>query len=141
MRLAVPLVSKRIRWAWVGVIAAFIFYFSVLTAPPRTPVDTARFSLIPLDRWRHIVAYAGLAGAVVYSIADQELKPTYAVTVIFCSVFLYGVGIELIQALTPERYFSLGDMYANAIGSALVAPLYLIQPYLRFVSVKSVLLK
>jgi len=49
---------------------------------------------------------------------------------------LYGVGVEFGQSLIPERFFSVGDAYANAFGAALVVPWYALRPYVAFVSLR-----
>lgn len=40
---------------------------------------------------------------------------------------VYGVGLEFWQSLIPRRYFSIGDAYANALGSVFVIPLLLLR--------------
>jgi VanZ family protein len=50
---------------------------------------------------------------------------------------LYGIGIEYGQSLVPERYVSLGDAYANALGAVLVLPWYLLRNRVAFVSLRS----
>jgi len=133
MYLRVPLLPKWIRWAAVLGLAGFIFYVSIVTVPPETVVDQGKPDLIPLDKWRHFVAYATLGYALAYATTDWEWNPrTLAVFVITVTV-IYGVGIEFGQSFMPQRYFSVADAYANAFGGLLVIPLYLVRPYLNFI--------
>lgn len=67
MHLVAPFFSIWVRWATVAGLAAFIFYMSIITVPPETVVDQGKPGLIPLDKWRHFVAYAVLGYASVYA--------------------------------------------------------------------------
>ncbi len=69
MELPVPLASAWLRWTGVGVVAAVIFYASILIAPPETVLD-ARPGLVPLDKWRHFLAYAAFGYALAYATTD-----------------------------------------------------------------------
>lgn len=101
--------------------------------PPETVVDT-RPDLIPLDKWRHFLAYAALGYALAYATTDRECDLRLLVAFVIGSTIVYGIGIELAQSLTPQRHFSIVDAYANAIGGLLVIPYYFVRPYLEFVS-------
>ncbi len=131
MKLRVPLMPAWLRWVFVACVAGFIFYTSILTPPP-TYVDPAKPDLVPLDKWRHFVAYAVFGGTLVYATADWRLKRRYAAALVIGTVVIYGVGIEFGQSLVPERYFSLGDAYANALGAVLISPWYVLRPYVEF---------
>jgi VanZ family protein len=128
MNLRVPLLPRPVRWSLVLALGGFIFYASIITAPPETVIDRSRPDLLPLDKWRHLLAYAALGGSLGYALLDSEapVRRVAAVTVLASAT--YGVGIELWQALVPARYFSLGDAYANAFGAALSATWYLARP-------------
>ena len=137
MKLRVPLLPRSVRWAAVLAVAAVIFYASILSAPPETVIDRVKPDLLPLDKWRHFLAYAAFGGALAYATTDWEVdRRVLAVAVIGLTV-VYGVGIEIGQSQIPERYFSLGDAYANALGGVLVLPYYLLQPYLSFTPLRS----
>lgn len=69
MKVSVPLAPAWLRWAGVGVVAAGIFYASILTTPPETVLDT-RPSLVPLDKWHHFLAYAAFGYALAYDMTD-----------------------------------------------------------------------
>jgi len=137
MRVRVPLVPAVFRWSGVAAVAGVLFYVSVLTVPPETAVDTARPSVVPLDKWRHFLGYAGLGGALAYATADWKLEPRWAILLVVGTVVVYGIGIEGVQVFLPARHFSLGDAYANALGGLLVAPWFAIRPHLAFVSLQS----
>ena len=128
----VPLVPRWMRWTGVCAVAAFIFYTSILTAPPPNPVVPGKPDLLPLDKWRHFLAYAALAGTLVYATADLERSVRFQVLFVVCVATLYGIGIEVGQSQIPNRYFSLGDAYANTIGTALVTPWYLVRSRIQF---------
>jgi len=99
-------------------VAGFIFYNSILTEPP-TYVDPAKPDLIPLDKWRHFVAYAGFGGTLAYATADWSLERRYAAVLVIGTTIAYGVRVEFGQSFVPERDFSLVDAYANALGVCL----------------------
>jgi VanZ family protein len=131
MNVRLPLLPAWLRWVFVVCLAGFIFYTSILTDPP-TYVDSAKPELVPLDKWRHFVAYAAFGGSLAYASVDWSLDRRWAIAFVLGTTVAYGVGIELVQGLVPERYTSAGDAYANALGAVLVAPWYLVRPYLSF---------
>ncbi|WP_166972445.1 VanZ family protein [Haloarcula sp. JP-L23] len=137
MTVRLPLVPRWLRWGFVVAVAGFIFYMSLVAVPPETAVDTAKPDVLPLDKWRHFVAYAALAGTLVYATADWALRRRWSVLLVVGSVALYGVGIEAGQSALPARYFSLGDAYANVLGAVLLTPWYLLQPHFEFVGVRA----
>ncbi len=135
-QVRVPLLPAWLRWSGVFALAAFIFYTSILTTPPGV-VDPAKPDLLPLDKWRHFVAYAVFGGSLAYATTDWDVsRGRLALGVILITV-VYGVGIEFGQSMIPERYFSVGDAYANALGGVLVVPYYLLWPYLSFTPLRS----
>lgn len=137
MQVRLPLLPRELRWLGVVAIAAVIFYGSILAVPPETIIDT-RFEVIPLDKWRHFVAYATLGVALAYATADWDISPRLGAGLVLGTVILYGLGIEVVQLFLPQRYFSLGDAYANALGGVLVTPWYLIEPHIDFVTPETV---
>jgi hypothetical protein len=128
----------------VVALVGFIFYVSIVTAPPETVVDQARTSLgaediAQLDKWRHFVAYATLGGALAYAVADTDLSPVQAAVLVVSVTVRYGLDIEFGQSMLPDRYFSVGDAAANALGGLLVLPWFTLQGRLRFVPVGELL--
>lgn len=137
MSLRVPLLPWWARWGAVLGLTAFIFYVSIVTAPPETVIDQAKPDLLPLDKWRHILAYAALGYTLAYATTDWAVEPRLAAFCVIGTTLLYGIGIEVGQSSIPHRYLSIGDAYANAIGGALVLPWYLLRPSLEFVPLSS----
>lgn len=131
-----PLLPRWLRWLAVAGLAGFIFYVSVITSPPGT-VDSVKPDPIPLDKWRHFLAYAAFGGALAYATTDWDVDPRLLAAGVIGVTVIYGVGIEFWQSLVPDRYFSLGDAYANALGGLLVVPWYLVRPKLEFVPLES----
>ncbi|MBV0924933.1 VanZ family protein [Halomicroarcula limicola] len=137
MTVRLPLLPRWLRWSAVALVGGFIFYTSVVVAPPATPIDDVKLTLIPLDKWRHLVAYAALAGTLVYATTDWSLERRWTALTVVAVAVLYGIGIEVGQSFRPDRYLSLGDAYANAVGALLVTPWYLLRRYVTFVDVRS----
>ena len=137
MPLRIPLIPKPLRLLLVINIAGFIFFVSIVTVPPSTPIDMVKPDLLPLDKWRHIAAYAAFGATLLYAWADSSLSRRSLVFLVFTITVLYGVGIEVGQSMIPQRYFSIGDAYANALGGILITPWYIVRPYLEFVPIGS----
>jgi len=135
MGVRVPLVPRWLRWSAVVAVAAVVFYLSVVTAPPEAPVAPAPPDLIPLDKWRHFFAYAALAGSLAYATATREWRARTLAAFVIGLTVAYGVGIEFAQSGIPDRYFSVDDAYANALGALLVAPWFALRHRLSFVRV------
>jgi len=135
MNVRVPLLPAWVRWVAVACVAGFIFYTSILTAPP-TYVDPAKPELVPLDKWRHFLAYAAFGWTLAYATADWGFDRRAGIAFVLGVTIAYGVGIEAGQALVPDRYLSLDDAYANALGAILVAPWYLLRPHVAFEPVR-----
>jgi VanZ family protein len=138
MRIRVPLLPAWIRWGAVVGLALFIFYASIVTTPPGTAIDT-RPEIVPLDKWRHFLAYAALGNTLAYATTDWETDTRLMATSVIAVTVVYGIGIEFGQSYTPNRFFSIGDAYANALGGILVIPFYLLRSRLEFISVSELL--
>ena len=65
------------------------------------------------DKISHALAFLSLAFLTDYSFPTHR----YRDKVIAC--MLYGVSIELIQILIPNRLFSIGDIIADGVGLAI----------------------
>lgn len=131
-----PLLPRWIRWVAVLAAATLIFSLSILTAPPEQAVVPAPPDLIPLDKWRHFLAYAGFGGSLAYATADWSWRRRTLAAAVIGTAVLYGIGIEIGQSFLPDRYFSLADAYANAVGGLLVLPWYLVRPSLTMTPVR-----
>jgi len=135
MPIRLPLLPRALRWATVAALAGFVFYTSIVTAPPETVIDAWKPTLLPLDNWRHFLAYAAIGYALAYAATDWNLPARRLAATVVGFVVVYGIGIEMWQSVIPRRYFSLGDAYANALGGLLVVPFYLVRRYLMFVPI------
>ena len=63
------------------------------------------------DKLRHAAAFIAL-----WAVGRRAgLKPSWALAL---GLLAFGIGIELAQALTPDRESSLGDVLADAAGIA-----------------------
>ncbi|HEV8690726.1 MAG TPA: VanZ family protein [Ideonella sp.] len=63
------------------------------------------------DKVRHAAAFITL-----WTIGRHAgLKPTWALAL---GLLCFGIGIELVQSLTPTRESSVGDVLADALGIA-----------------------
>ena len=63
------------------------------------------------DKLMHGIAYAGLMGWFA-----QLYKHDFTRIVLLIGLIFFGVGIELLQGLTPSRKLDVIDMVANASG-------------------------
>lgn len=135
MRAPFPLFPRWLRWLGVVTVGVVIFSLSVLTVPPEQAVVEPP-DLVPLDKWRHFLAYAAFGGSLAYATTDWDWSTARLVVLVFGVTVTYGVGIELLQAPLADRYASVGDAYANALGGVLALPWFVVRRWLAFVPVK-----
>ncbi|MFB6095115.1 MAG: VanZ family protein, partial [Halodesulfurarchaeum sp.] len=115
--------------------AGLIFYLSVFTVPPEQPM-IPHFGLLPLDKWRHLLAYGALGLLLSYTLTDRfDRRPRFAATV-FAVTVAFGFFVELVQGQVPQRYFSVYDAYANAWGATVVLPWLLLERFVTFAPVR-----
>lgn len=136
-RIAVPVVPRALRWGAVVAVAGGIFYLSVVSVPPGEPVvpPPGPPDLLPLDKWRHFLAYAALGGSLGYATVDWEWPSPRLAVLVIGVVAAYGLGVEGIQSTLAHRYFSMGDAYANVFGAVLVVPWFALRSRVPFVRV------
>jgi VanZ family protein len=120
-RVRVPVLPRAARYAGAVAVVLVIFYFSVIAPPdvgdPVLPETVLGFFL---DKWLHFAAYAALAAALGYaSLAPGYRLDRRELALVFLVALGYGASIELLQAMLPERAFSVADMVANGTGAAL----------------------
>ncbi|PSP82338.1 hypothetical protein BRC83_09425 [Halobacteriales archaeon QS_1_68_17] len=127
-----PLLPGWVRWSLVLAVGGSIFYLSIVTAPPETVFDT-RPRLVPLDKWRHFLAYAAFGGVLAYATTDRKRRARRTAVLVVAATLLYGLGIEVGQSFLPDRYFSLADAYGNALGAAFLGPWYAVRRRVEFV--------
>ena len=64
------------------------------------------------DKLMHLGAYG--AFAFIGFFAATIRRHFFWLTVF---ITLYGIGMEILQSFTPNRYFSIADMIANGLGA------------------------
>ncbi|WP_132057930.1 VanZ family protein [Halorussus amylolyticus] len=104
-----------LRWVGVVAVAGVIFYSSVIEPPSSGVPHTGPLGLFGFDKWLHVLAYGGLAGALATALAPGR-GVGRAVVLAAALALAYGVGIEFAQAVVPTRAFSVGDILANVVG-------------------------
>lgn len=130
MKVPFPLFPKPLRWAGVAIVAAIIFYGTLVTVP-ETVVDDAQPWFAPLHYWRHFVAYFALAGSLAYATDHWKLSRWKHAVFVIAVAAVYGLAMEFGQAFVPHRTdFLITDVVMNTIGASCVVVWYLIRPYL-----------
>ena len=105
-------------------LALLIATWAALTPQPMALPD------VPLvDKWAHLLTYLVLAFLLDASwpVSGFDWRK-------WLFLLGYGLMIELIQSQIPNRFFSIGDLFANAGGIALYALLSL--PVLRMLRLR-----
>lgn len=95
-----------------------IFALSSIADPPDVPSVVG-------DKVGHGLLYFGLGALLARAIAGGWFKPLTiraAATAVLLSI-LYGVSDEMHQLLVPPRSVEMGDVLADAVGSAAAAAL------------------
>ena len=127
MRLAVPLLPRRLRWIGVGVVAFAIVYFSVITVP-ETPAEAG-----PLwDKQLHFAAYGVLSLALAYATTEYRRRVWVRAGVVIVAVVVFGGLVELLQGFVPHRYPSALDFLSNVLGVILASAWFLIERHLEY---------
>lgn len=125
-RTASRRVPASVRWLAVALVAGVILVASVLprstgVAPPAAPGPVAP---VGADKWLHALAYAGLAGALLYAQAVTQRSPPWALALALAVAVGFGLAVELVQAPLPTRRFELLDVVANGAGAALTVAVW-----------------
>ncbi len=129
-RIPFPLFPTPVRWAAVLAIASLIFYASLVTVP-ETVVDDAQPEFIPINYWRHLVAYFALGGSLAYATDDWHLDRWKQAAFVIAIAAMYGIAMEAGQHFLPHRtLFLLTDAAVNTLGATGVVSWYLVRPYL-----------
>ena len=131
-RVRVPLLPRSLRWLGVLGVAGVIGYFSLLTVPPEPPSPTPFW-----DKRLHFAAYAGFALLLAYATANRLERPYRRAALVLGVVVAFGAGIELLQGVTPHRYFGWGDLLANALGATLAGVWLFVERRIRYVGVRT----
>ncbi len=96
-----------------------ILIFIISVAPSQTFPDI-EFQLISVDKLVHAFVYAVLVFFMIIGFQKQHTYLKLRLMSIRLAIAIgtaYGVLIEIIQMLLPNRYFALDDMVANTIGA------------------------
>lgn len=108
---------KRERWLRsipAFAYAALIFAISSLSQP-EFPTD-----LFPLrDKGVHVTEYAALGFFCAFALFSRQSRTRALVVTAWTISTLYGVSDELHQYIVPGRSSELGDVVADAVGSAI----------------------
>lgn len=87
---------------WIGV--GVVVYFSLMPRPPELDV-------VQGDKIQHLLAYTSL---MLWFAQVMTTPPSRRLTGVL--LVILGVGLEFAQSLTGYRFYSYGDMAANAAG-------------------------
>ena len=97
----------------------FIVIFILLVMPGDDIPSSHFFDVIYFDKWVH----AGIFGLEVILVCWPFFKTKYASLALFIkitvAVIAYGVAMEYVQKLTPDRDFDVWDMVADAFGAVM----------------------
>ncbi len=69
-----------------------------------------------IDKLAHLAAFSAV-GVATWP-ATQQPRPFFYLFLIGCAL---GIGLECLQALVPQRHFSVLDILANMVGIAIGA--------------------
>ncbi len=98
---------------WRLLLLAMLLVVSWLAFAPVSFADGG----LPLDKARHLLAFAALAWVAVQGFGHPRKPLTTAA--IAAALLAYGVFIEAVQATIPGCHASLADVVADALGIAL----------------------
>ena len=128
--IPLPLLPRWLRITTAVLVAGIIFYGSLITVP-ETAIDEVQPELIQLSYWRHILAYSALAGSLAYATDHWTLPRWRHAALVIVIATVYGIAMELGQALLPHRTpFLLTDVVVNALGASVAVIWFLSRPYL-----------
>jgi VanZ family protein len=105
--------GRRRRDGLAVLIASAILALSVVPLPAAGP--TTGPAGLPIDRWLHALAYAGLTLALAGPARARTRRPLLAAALLAVA---YGGAIEGLQAGLAYRTGSAVDVGANALGAA-----------------------
>ncbi|WP_458188101.1 VanZ family protein [Haladaptatus sp. NG-WS-4] len=108
-------VPSRVRWVAVFLVASVICYFSVVTSPAGGVGSTGPLSLVGMDKWYHAIGYGVFGTVLAYALEGRRRALVLAVV----GATGYGVVMELVQLPMALRDASVGDVVADAVGTAL----------------------
>ena len=137
VRIRLPLVPRWLRWAAVALVALTILAYSIVPPPGSGTFQTGPFGLLGLSTWLHLLAYAGLAATLSYTLHDSPRPDWQVLAIVFVAAASYGAGVELVQSTLSARTAAYDDVLVNALGAGVaVASWRLVGRYVRFYRVR-----
>lgn len=115
---ALPALPRSIRCG--GAVACAVVVLAASVAEPGDRATTTLFG-VALSVYLHVVAYAGLTGAVGYALLRYDRRALVAAAAV---ALTFGVVVELVQGTLSHRAMSTVDALVNAAGAALGAGLW-----------------
>lgn len=126
-RLRIPLLPRWLRVAAFCGVVTVIVYFSLLDAPsPPGPPGPW------WDKQLHFAAYGALVVATAQATVEYRDRGLARIAAALAFVLAFGVAVELAQWPLADRYASLGDVVANAAGTALGATAFWVEAKLGY---------
>ncbi len=103
---------------FTGITIGYMAILLILSAIPDTSSPENQFMLLSptVQNLAHIPAYGLLALLWGFSLRNFGVPPLRAVLAAMTITFMYGVVMELLQALVPGRYPSIQDCILNIAG-------------------------
>ena len=133
--IPVPLVPRWLRYLGAIAVAGALFYFSVLSAPPVAPPDPGPF----WDKQLHFLSYGGFTLALAYATTHLKEKAQKRILLVVSIAIAYGLVLELLQGLQPQRYLSIADALANVVGTLLASLWFGIESRVRYIELAAVM--
>lgn len=121
--IRIPLLSKRVRYGLVVIVAAVVLLASVEKPMPGT-VSYGPFGRVKMDKWRHGIGYAVLTATIAYAYVAPVRIDRRRLVLSVCVAVAFGVCMELVQWPLPYRTLSAFDAIANAIGACCTAAVW-----------------
>ena len=104
--------------AWTPPLLWLLFITIISVLPS---VQLPKFDLFATDKLGHALAYAGLTGLLLLTLARLHVQAPNLRTCLLVFIFAaaYGALMEFIQGtFLPNRAFEFDDMLANTFGAA-----------------------
>lgn len=105
-------------------VAAFIWTIGILILSLGSPPSLPTNEWLGADKIAHFGAYGLLTWLVLGGWQSNFFSKNKKYIFVIFFVSMYGLGIELIQAFLPNRYFEVPDIIANIMGAFVGAITY-----------------
>lgn len=110
-----------LRYNAFGIVWALLIFFLVLM-PGKNMPDTHLWNMLTFDKVAHFAVFAVLVFLLTIGLTKQHtyvwLRFNATRTALMAGVG-YGVLLESVQAVVPDRTFEPADLLANVIGALL----------------------